>query len=511
MNSLSHLPIKTIFQIADGYKLSHWSALPEDTTHVFSNMTPRNSRIPHLNKVMVFGLQYAIKEIHQMFDDFFFDIPVEDVIKGYSDLWQQYFGTEPLAENVRRITNLHSYGSLPIEIHSLVEGTYCPIGVPFWLVRNTHADFPWVTNFIETMFSSLVWKLVTNATISAEYKKNYLAFCNETSDLDFMPDFQGHDFSMRGMSGINDAASSGMAWLLNFKGSDSMPAIAAVEYYYPLSNSDTMIATSVPASEHSLQCSYLVDTDDTELSDRNYVSSMLKTYPTGIVSVVSDGFDFWRLVTKTLVDLKPEILARNGKLVVRPDSSPKTPVEIIIGDPEASTEWERKGLIECLWDIFGGTVNSKGYKELDQHIGAIYGDSITLDYQVRILQGLKEKGFSSTNILLGTGSYSLQFSTRDTFGMAIKATAMEIKGRTVPIYKDPKTDKGEKKSAKGYLGVTKNLATGAIELLQSCNSYEEAVNCPGSLMVKTYSDGVFYNQLNWEQVTLNALESILSS
>ncbi len=141
----------------------------------------------------------------------------------------------------------------------------------------------------------------------------------------------------------------------------------------------------------------------TELSDKNYVSSMLKTYPTGIVSVVSDGFDFWRLVTKTLVDLKPEILARNGKLVVRPDSSPKTPVEIIIGDPEASTEWERKGLIECLWDIFGGTVNSKGYKELDQHIGAIYGDSITLDYQVRILQGLKEKGFSSTNIVLGTG------------------------------------------------------------------------------------------------------------
>lgn len=241
-------------------------------------------------------------------------------------------------------------------------------------------------------------------------------------------------------------------------------------------------------------------------SDVLYVRAMLEAYKTGIVSVVSDGFDFWRLVTEVLPLLKDEIMARDGKLVIRPDSSPKTPVEILIGDPEAETEWERKGLIEVLWDIFGGTTNSKGYRVLDSHIGAIYGDSITLEYQVKILQGLMDKGFDTTNVVLGVGSYSLQYFTRDTFGMAIKATAMEIDGQVVPIYKDPKTDNGEKKSARGFLDVRE--VDGVPTLFQNLPSYSDVCGDWSSLLHSYYLDGEQTGDYKWEEVRENAAESI---
>jgi len=117
---------------------------------------------------------------------------------------------------------------------------------------------------------------------------------------------------------------------------------------------------------------------------------------------------------------------------------------------------EHKGTIEALWDIFGGTVNELGYKVLDSHIGMIYGDGITLKRQHEILSRLEAKGFASTNIVFGVGSYSLNLVGRDHLGMAIKATnaIVEIEGNIVdkPIYKEPKTDTS-KKSARGLLMV----------------------------------------------------------
>ena len=151
--------------------------------------------------------------------------------------------------------------------------------------------------------------------------------------------------------------------------------------------------------------------------------------------------------------LKQEVLQRNGKLVIRPDSG--DPVKIICGNPEANNPFERKGVIELLWDLFGGSINRKGYKELDPHIGAIYGDSITLDRAERICRGLKEKGFASSNVVLGIGSFTYQYNTRDTFGFAMKATYGEINGTGRTIYKDPITDDGTKKSARGLIKIEK--------------------------------------------------------
>lgn len=156
---------------------------------------------------------------------------------------------------------------------------------------------------------------------------------------------------------------------------------------------------------------------------------LLGTYPTGILSVVSDTFDLFKVITEYLPRLKEEILSRDGKLVIRPDSG--DPVDIICGlntNPKALEafkyyddvdEWDRhefKGVVELLWEVFGGTVNEQGYKVLDSHIGVIYGDSITLERANEICRRLEEKGFASTNVVLGIGSFTYQYNTRDTFG-----------------------------------------------------------------------------------------------
>jgi nicotinamide phosphoribosyltransferase len=185
---------------------------------------------------------------------------------------------------------------------------------------------------------------------------------------------------------------------------------------------------------------------------------LIKQYPTGIISIVSDTWDFWNVITNTATELKEDILARGvdqfgtGKVVFRPDSG--DPVLIICGDiyaREGSPVY--KGAVECLWDIFGGTINEQGYKTLNQKVGLIYGDSITPQRAEAILSGLAEKGFASDNIVFGIGSYTFQYNTRDTFGFAMKATYVEIDGVGQAIFKDPKTDNGIKKSARGLLAV----------------------------------------------------------
>jgi nicotinamide phosphoribosyltransferase len=197
-----------------------------------------------------------------------------------------------------------------------------------------------------------------------------------------------------------------------------------------------------------------------------------EVYPMGIVSIVSDTFDFWQVITEFLPQLKDKILARNGKVVIRPDSG--DPVLIICGDPDAPIGTpEHKGAIECLWEVFGGRITPRGYKLLDAHIGLIYGDSITTERQKQILNRLKDKGFASYNVVLGIGSYTYEYVTRDTFGFAMKATYGEVNGIGRAIFKDPKTDNGTKKSAKGLMKVIKNNA-GKYELIDDVTWKEEA-------------------------------------
>lgn len=434
----------------DGYKVGHVFQYPKGTEMVYSNITPRGSRIDGVDKVVVFGIQYFIKDyLINRFNEGFFYQPKEKVLAQYKRRIDNYLGKDTVP--IDHLSELHDQGYLPLEIKALEEGTLCPMRVPLLTIKNTIPKFFWLTNFLETILCSVIWHPMTSATIAHTYKKLLSEYANKTSDMPEFVQWQGHDFSMRGMSGLESAIISGAGHLLSFSGTDTIPAIDFLEKFYNANSDSELIGGSVPATEHSVMCL------GGETSEYDTFKRLLtEVYPKGIVSVVSDTWDYWKVLTEVLSDMKNLIMAREGKLVIRPDSG--DPVKIICGDEEATRgSPEYFGSIEILWKIFGGTINSKGYKQLDPHVGLIYGDSITLDRCKRICEGLEAKGFASTNVVFGIGSYTYQHVTRDTFGFAMKATYGIINGEPIEIFKDPITDSGIKKSAKGLLRVNEDL------------------------------------------------------
>jgi len=347
-------------------------------------------------------------------------------------------------------------------------------------IENTKPEFFWLTNYIETLASCELWMTSNSATIAYNYRKLLDDYALKTvGDKSFVP-FQGHDFSFRGMGGLESAILSGMAHLLSFVGTDTIPAITALEHLYNANIEKELVGTSVPATEHSIQCAYG--------DDMAYLKRMItEVHPSGIVSVVSDGYDFWDVIGRVIPALKTEIMNRKGgtivdKVVIRPDSG--DPVLILTGDPNGKTELERKGAVEALWDIFGGTVSPMGYKMLDSHIGLIYGDAITYDRAKEICEKLANKGFASTNVVYGIGSFTYQYNTRDTLGFALKSTFCKINGVDKQIFKDPKTDNGVKKSLKGKVQVL--MVNGKLTALDGFGSKDDDRR---DLLTEIYRDG----------------------
>jgi nicotinamide phosphoribosyltransferase len=437
--------------LCDFYKISHRAMYPTGTQVVYSTWTPRTSRIKGVTKVVNFGAQAFIKEyLMDIFQEHFFNRPKSEVIAEYSRLIKATLGDQN--PETKHLEDLHDLGYLPLSIKALPEGYIVPTRVPTMTIQNTDPRFFWLTNFIESLASCELWQASTSATLAMEYKKMMDKFATETNpEGAAFTLFQGHDFSMRGMSSLRSAILSGMGHLVaGFAGTDTIPAITAAEYYYNANVEKELVGTSVPATEHSIQCAYA--------DDEKYLRRMLsEVHPSGIVSIVSDGYDFWDVITRVVPSLKKEIMARKGgpvgdKVVIRPDSG--DPVLIVCGDPSAPVGTpEYKGAVECLWETFGGTESSTGFKLLDSHIGLIYGDAITLRRAEEIMELLKAKGFASTNVVFGIGSYTYQYNTRDTFGYALKSTLCVVDGVEKQIFKNPKTDDGTKKSQKGRVAV----------------------------------------------------------
>lgn len=445
---------QTALTSIDSYKLGHADQYPEGTTKVYSNFTPRSNS--HFkahnkhNKIVWFGIQAFIHELKELWDKTFFQQDKETICREFEELAASFCG--PKGFNTARLKALHDLGYLPLEIKALPEGSKVNIGVPVLTITNTRAEEFWLPNFLETWMSAELWQSATSATISWHYRQLIDKYADITGGSKEFVMWQGHDFSVRGMGGIHSAAKSGAGHLLSFAGSDNIPALKLVNDVY--NGKDTFVAGSVPATEHSVMCA------GGKNSEVETFRRLIETYPSGVLSIVSDTWDFWNVITNTAAELKDEILARTpdslglAKVVFRPDSG--DPVKIICGDSEAVIDSpEYKGAVECLAEIFGTTVNDKGYKTLNPRVGLIYGDSITMERAEQILQRLQEKGFASDNIVFGIGSFTFQYNTRDTFGFAMKATYVEVDGVGQAIFKDPKTDNGTKKSAKGLLKVSK--------------------------------------------------------
>jgi nicotinamide phosphoribosyltransferase len=452
----------SIIHHSDFYKVSHPPQYPVGTTEVYSNITARGSRIAEIDKIVVFGLQYFVQEyLIQRFNTEFFQADKAEVLRKYQRRMDTALG--PNAVTTARWGQLHDLGYLPLVIKALPEGSRVTMRVPFLTIKNTHADFFWLTNWVESLMSNVIWHPITVATIAHSYRQLLDEYAHTTSDMPEFVQWQGHDFSYRGLD--ESAPICGAGHLLSFTGTDTIPAIDLLEDYYGAHAETELIGGSIPATEHSVMC---MGGEHGELE--TFRRLITEVYPSGPVSIVSDTWDYWHTLTETLVILKDRILARDGKVVIRPDSG--DPVKIVVGDPDARWDSpEARGTIQVLWDIFGGTVNSKGYKQLDPHIGAIYGDSITYDRAHEILKGLRAKGFASTNIVFGIGSYTYQMVTRDTFGMAMKATAGVVRGERVVISKNPKTDNGLKKSALGLLRV--DAVDGAFVLTEHVSEAQE--------------------------------------
>lgn len=538
---------QTALTSTDSYKISHFDMYATGTTKVYSNFTPRS--MSHFNvpekykadkKIVWFGLQGFLHELNQVWKETFFDLDVDTVCDEFAAFVAPFCG--PNGYDVSRLRELHAIGHLPLEIKALPEGARVPVGVPVFTITNTVASAFWLPNYLETWLSTELWKSSTSATMARVYRKIIDEYADLTGGNKEFVAFQGHDFSMRGMSGIADGAKSGAGHLLSFLGTDVLSAVNYINDYYH--GKSTFVGCSVPASEHSVMST------ETKEEELEVFRRLIKMYPSGVVSLVSDTYDFFQVVTKFATILKDDILNRVpdsmglAKVVFRPDSG--DPVEIICGikiptlnlpkddcyniekigqwaadylcdrvssetahgecgesEPEGifrvghmyfkvkiSIQWnrydkqyyyqddynvisvmavnlspEQKGAVECLAEIFGTTTNDKGYKTLNQRVGLIYGDSITVERCDAILKRLEAKGFASDNIVFGVGSYTYQYQTRDTLGFAMKATYRETNGVGVPIFKDPKTDSGTKRSAKGLLCVEKSPITGDYVLL----------------------------------------------
>lgn len=503
--------MKEAILLTDGYKLDHRRQYPEGTEYVYSNWTPRScAYFPEAKEgAVVFGIQYFIKEyLIRQFQENFFNLPKDVAVKSFKRRIDTFLG-EGNQVGTKHIEELHDLGYLPIRIKALPEGALCPIRVPALTFINTHPDFFWLTNYFETLISTTLWLPMTSATTARLYKKELIRHARKTGFKDVDLNFLIHDFSMRGMAGVEAAIMSGMGHMTSFCGSETIPAIGALEEYYNANAERELIAATIPATEHSVMCAGSKE-DELETFRR----LITKVYPTGFVSIVSDTWDFWKVMTEYLPKLKDEILARDGRLVIRPDSG--DPVHIIAGYKHEDFEnfqeqsevnsSEFVGAYQILWEIFGGTINEKGYKVLNPKVGIIYGDSITLERQKEIYKRLEERGFAATNLVLGVGSYTYQYKSRDSLGFAMKATWCQVNGEGREIFKDPKTDSGTKKSLKGLISV-ELMSDGTYKAIDQVTPQQEQL---GNLET-VFEDGKLLKDWSLRDIRKSVDESILSS
>jgi len=478
--------------LIDFYKAVHAEMLPKGITKSVSYFTPRMSRVKRWNEVVHFGLQGFIKTyLIDYFYEEFFGKPFEAVIGEYRRIMDATLGAQ--AYKIEKVEKLHKLGYLPIEIVSLPEGTKVPMQVPMFGITNTHPEFAWLPQALESLISAESWHPMLAATVGHTYRQIVNHYYDLTCEDSVSRARALGAFDFRGEECTESAVKAGAGWCLSFLNTATVPTIPYLERYYNCDCTKEPVAFGSPSTEHSVMCSnFAVDGDELTLLRR----LLTEIYPNTSFSAVLDSYDYWNVIDNVLPQLKPEILAHNGGMLMRGDS----------GD---CVEVVTKTVFK-LWDIFGGTVNSKGYKVLDPHVKAIYGDSITVQRCEQIYEILTGQGFACSNVALGVGSFSFQCIeeegilkpfTRDTFSSCIKATYCEIEGKPYPIFKNPK-EGGFKKSQKGCCVVYEEA--GVLKFTDGY-SWAEATTDVRNLLVPVFKDGVML-----KEQTLQGVRKVLN-
>jgi len=438
LNLILNIILKT-----DSYKLSHWKQYPKGMTKIYSYLESRGGAYP---STLFFGLQYFLMQLEGVV------VSMKDV-EDADTFSKAHFGSDIFnKEGWKYIVNVHG-GKLPIRIKAVKEGTLVPTHNVLMTIESTDENCFWLIQPLETMLMR-IWYPITVGTNSFYGKQTIAYYLNKTAnDLNSLS-FKLHDFGYRGVSSEESAGIGGMAHLVNFKGTDTLAGIIYSMKYYNAENIniENLNGFSVPASEHSVACSFGKDNEE------EYFLNMLEQYPTGHVSIVSDTYDVFYFVRTMGTKYKKEILSRDGTVVFRPDSG--DPIEVNIK------------LINILWEIFGneGSITKNGYKLLPSQVRLIQGDGIDLKTLDQILKTVTDLGFSAENWVFGSGGGLLQKFDRDTLKFAIKASYGEriVDGNRFGfnIQKDPITSSG-KKSKAGELKLVRSSHDGGFFTITS--------------------------------------------
>lgn len=408
----------------DSYKVSHWVQYPRGMDGMFSYIESRGGVY---DRTVFFGLQAILKE-YLMRPITLADVDeAKEVCSGHG---------VPFNEAGWRYIVAEHGGLAPVAIRAVPEGSVVPTHNVLVTVESTDAKAFWIASYLETLLMR-VWYPTTVATISWHIKKLIRRYLNETSDdpVEQLP-FKLHDFGARGVSSLESAALGGLAHLVNFKGTDTLPAILAGRRYY----AEPMAAFSIPAAEHSTITSW--GRDGEEAAYRNMIDQYGK--PGAIFACVSDSYDVFAAIEHLWGSrLKQRVIDSGATLVVRPDSG--NPPDVV----------ERCAIL--LDRAFGSDINGKGFKVL-KNVRLIQGDGVNPSSIREILERLKKAGFAADNIAFGMGGALLQQLNRDTQKFAMKCSAARIDGRWIDVYKDPVTDPG-KTSKKGRLDLTRDGTT----------------------------------------------------
>lgn len=392
----------------DSYKLSHFGFEEPGTNKMISYIEAREGGL--YNSTVFFGLQYFIKKyLENLRVTRSMVSQAEQVVKQHGLPFNRK-GWDYIVDKLD--------GRLPIVINAVKEGTVVPVGNVLVTVENTDPNCAWLVSYLETALLRAVWYGTTVATRAFMFRKLLTEFHEATGDLSEV-DFKFIDFGSRGASSKESSEIAGAAHQISFMGTDNIVGIlAAMEYY----DCPEVPSYSIPASEHTVTILW------TPEREKEFFKHALEVYggEGKMVSIVSDTYSMSNALKIWGEDLKDEVLASGGQVVIRPDS----------GDPTEQV----LNAVTTLDRYYGSSVNEKGYKVLHPAVRVIQGDGITLEKTREILQTLKDNGYSASNVTFGCGGFLLQDLTRDTLRFAMKGCYAEVNGTPREIRKVVETD-----------------------------------------------------------------------
>ena len=451
----------------DSYKFTHWKQYPPKTTAIYSYLESRGGMFP---ATVFFGLQYYLRTYLQG--------PVftkPDIAKA-DEFCRQHFGRDLFnRDGWTRLLEKHG-GCLPVRIQAVPEGSVVSNLNVLATIENTDPDFPWLTNYLETLLLK-VWYPTTVATLSREIKKIIKGFLERTGDPSLLP-FKLHDFGYRGVSSEETAAIGGAAHLVNFMGTDTVAGIILLQDHY---HTKAMPGFSIPASEHSTITAWGKE------HELDAYRNMLTAYPEGLVACVSDSYNIYNACEKLWGELlKPDVVQRKGTLVIRPDSG--DPINVLTR------------VFEILGEKFGYETNAKGYRVLPSYVRVIQGDGVNMfTVQNMLYQLAKFHGWSADNIAFGMGGALLQQLNRDTQKFAFKCSAAKVDGQWRPVFKDPITDPG-KNSKHGRLALVQTTP-GTFHTVENVDT---AASGGEDRLVTLFEDGEIKQEYDFDSIRQRA-------